>query len=58
MTTRAHLLAIIRESLADTTQWPDATINAWIAAAIKDDVIRFGERADDISYVVIKRTSS
>jgi hypothetical protein len=36
MTTRAQMLAIVRETLADTTQWPDATLEAWIADAIRD----------------------
>ncbi len=36
MTTRDQLLAIIRESLTDTTQWPDATIVVWIGDAIRD----------------------
>ena len=36
MTTRAQMLAIVRETLTDTTQWPDATINVWIADAIRD----------------------
>lgn len=36
MTTRSQMLAIVRETLTDTTQWPDATLNAWIADAIRD----------------------
>ncbi len=36
MTTRSGILAIIREVLADATQWPDATLNAWINQGIRD----------------------
>lgn len=36
MTTRADLRAILREVLSNTTQWPDATLNVWIASAIRD----------------------
>lgn len=36
MTTRDNLLGIIRETLIDTTQWPDATIVIWISDAIRD----------------------
>ena len=36
MTTRAQMLAIVRQTLADAAQWPDATLNAWIADAIRD----------------------
>jgi hypothetical protein len=36
MTTRAGLLAYIRERLADATQWSDATLNVWINQAILD----------------------
>jgi len=33
--TLAELRALIRLTVADTTQWPDATLNAWICAAIR-----------------------
>ena len=36
MTTRLELQTIIRETLADATQWPNATIQAWIIDAIHD----------------------
>ena len=36
MTTRAELRAAIRETLSDRGTWPDATLNAWINAAIRD----------------------
>jgi len=36
MTTLAQIRAIVREVLADTTQWPDATLNVWINQAIRD----------------------
>jgi hypothetical protein len=36
MTTRLQLRDIIREILNDTTQWPDATLNAWINQGIRD----------------------
>lgn len=35
MPTRAELLSQIRLSLTDKDTWPDATINAWIADAIR-----------------------
>jgi hypothetical protein len=36
VTTRAELRAAIREVLSDRGTWPDATLNIWINAAIRD----------------------
>ena len=36
MTTRLNLLSAIRETLADRSAWPDATLHTWIAAAVRD----------------------
>ena len=41
MTTRSGLRDIIREVLADVTQWPDATLNIWINQAIRDYSLYF-----------------
>ena len=59
MTTRAGLRSVIRERLADETQWPDATLNQWINDAIADYSVYFPSRettasidcvADQIEY--------
>jgi hypothetical protein len=36
VTTRAELRAAIREDFSDRGAWPDATLNSWITAAIRD----------------------
>lgn len=45
--TRAGVRAAVREVLADTGAYPDATLNAWIAEAVRDYSLVFPYRASD-----------
>ena len=44
MTTLAGLRGIVRERLADETQWPDDTLDQWIEDAIADYSVYFPRR--------------
>lgn len=46
MATRAALQALLRQTLADRARWPDAALNQWINAALRDLSGHFGRRVE------------